>query len=176
MDSSSLQKAGLIGLIATLGAILLWGFFEMGFWPSLSFESDPTELAGENIEVSLLPAAERGDVRSQWFLGLVYLNGEDAPQDLAKAAKWFRRAAEQGHPAAQLNLGRMYQLGEGVERDLIEAYKWMSLASDSFPKSDGRTQAETTRDIIAQQLQPEEMEQARQAVAEWRSKKEDGRE
>ncbi len=173
MDNATMQKAGLIGLIVVLAAVLVWGLFEMGFVPKRLFEPDPAQFAGENVEDSIIPSAEKGDIRSQWFLGLVYLTGEDAPQDHAKAAKWFHRAAEQGHAAAQLNLGRMYQLGEGVERDLVQAYKWMSIATASFPESEGRGQAESALDIIGQQLKPEELERAKQLIAEWKPKTED---
>lgn len=172
MNNEAIQKASLIALIAVLSAVLLWGLVEMGFVPKRLFEPDPAKLAGGDIEESLVPSAEKGDVRSQWLLGLVYLTGEDVPQDLARAATWFRRAAEQGHPAAQLNLGRMYQLGEGVERDLVRAYKWMSLATNAFPESEGRGQAESARDIIGQQLATEELERAKQLVAEWQPKTE----
>ncbi|MCE2510773.1 MAG: sel1 repeat family protein [Alphaproteobacteria bacterium] len=172
MNNAAIQKAGLVGLIVVLGAVLLWGLLEMGFLPKRLFEPDPAEFAGADIETSLIPSAESGNVRSQWLLGLVYLTGEDAPQDFAKAAAWFRRAAEQGHPAAQLNLGRMYQLGEGVERDPVRAYKWMSLATDGFPESEGRGQAESARDIIGQQLKPEELARAKALLAKWKPKTE----
>ena len=170
MDNNGMQKAALTGLILALGAVLVFGLFEMGFVSKQIFESDPAKLAGESIETSFLPAAEQGDLRSQWLLGLIYLKGEDAPQDLAKAAKWFRRAAEQGHPAAQLNLGRMHQLGDGVPRNLVEAYKWMAIAAETFPKSEGRDQALSAREIIGQQLKPEELKQAQALLKAWKTK------
>jgi len=170
MDNNGVQKAALTGLILTLGAVLVFGLFEMGFVSKQIFESDPAKLAGENVEASFLPAAERGDLRSQWLLGLIYLKGEDTPQDLAKAEKWFRRAAEQGHPAAQLNLGRMHQLGDGVPRNLVEAYKWMAIAGESFPKSEGRDQALSARDILSQQLKPEELKRAQDLIKTWKAR------
>lgn len=167
MGNDAMQKAALAGLIAILGAVLVFGLFEMGFVPKNIFKEDPAEIAGENIVDSLLPLAEGGDLRSQWLLGILHLTGEDAPQDFAKAAKWFQRAAEQNHPAAQLNLGRIYQLGDGIPRDLVQAYKWMALASKSFPKSEARDQAMSARDIIAQQLNPQDLKRAKDLVAAW---------
>jgi len=170
MDNGRVQKAALVGVIAVLGAVLIWGLVEMGFVPTQIFQEDPAELAGDDIANSLLPSAKQGVLRSQWLLGLVYLTGEDAPQDFAKAAKWFQRAAEQGHPAAQLNIGRMYQLGDGVPQDLVEAYKWMALATKAFPESEGRKQARSAQDIIGQQLEPEDLARAKEMVAAWKPK------
>ena len=40
--------------------------------------------------------------------------GEGTPQNLAKAAEYFRKAAEAGHLKSQVNLGTMYVQGRGV--------------------------------------------------------------
>ena len=58
-------------------------------------------------------AAEQGDVRGQFGLGMRYYNGEGVTQDLVKAASWFRKAAEQGNPQAQLMLDSILE-GRGV--------------------------------------------------------------
>ena len=92
-------------------------------------------------------AAEGGDIGSQYYLGLLYLRGRDRdfdikpdaaltlaamyeegtdglPQDMAAAAKWYRKAAELGKPNAAAVLAQMYAQGVGVKRDLREAEKW----------------------------------------------------
>ena len=62
--------------------------------------------------------AAAGDPDSQYFLGMLYLNGEDGYEmDAEKAAYWFNRAAENGNIAGQYNLGLLYLNGEGVEKD-----------------------------------------------------------
>ena len=53
----------------------------------------------------LTRAAEQGDDKSQYELGLRYYEGKDVEQDYAKAIYWYTRAAEQGHIYAQCNLG-----------------------------------------------------------------------
>jgi TPR repeat protein len=64
-----------------------------------------------------LTAAKRGDSNSQYYLGLLYLNGEEGyKMDAEEAAYWFRRAAENGNTSAQNNLGLLYLNGEGVEK------------------------------------------------------------
>jgi TPR repeat protein len=68
--------------------------------------------------------AMAGDLESQCKLGVMYANGEGAPQDYAEAVKWYRKAAEQGYAAAQYNLGFAYFKGQGVPQDYAEAVKW----------------------------------------------------
>ena len=41
-------------------------------------------------------AAEQGEARAQFNLGIRYANGEGVPQDDAEAIRWYRLAAEQG--------------------------------------------------------------------------------
>lgn len=76
-----------------------------------------------------LPLAELGDVEAQYNLGVMYDEGAGMEQDLAEAAKWYRKAAEQGFMDAQTNLGIMYYHGQGVERDLAEAARWFRKAA-----------------------------------------------
>ncbi|WP_332923531.1 tetratricopeptide repeat protein [Candidatus Puniceispirillum sp.] len=72
--------------------------------------------------------AEQGDAEAQNDLGTMYYNGIGAPQDYAKALKWYRLAAEKGLAAAQYNLGIMYGRGEGVPQDDVRAHMWGNLA------------------------------------------------
>ncbi len=50
-------------------------------------------------------AAEQGDAKAQFNLGVMYSDGRGVPQNDAEAVKWFRLAAEQGDASAQYNLG-----------------------------------------------------------------------
>jgi TPR repeat protein len=67
---------------------------------------------------------------AQEELGRRYATGESVPQDLAAAAKWFRKAADQGNVVAQMRLGAMYSTGQGVRQNYAEALKWLRLAAD----------------------------------------------
>ena len=49
--------------------------------------------------------------KAQYFLGLMYGEGQGVPQDYAEAVKWHRKAAEQGVAEAQYNLGITYGNG-----------------------------------------------------------------
>ena len=75
------------------------------------------------------PLAEQGHAGAQFFLGVMYVEGQGVPQDDAEAVKWYRLAAEQGHVAAQGALGEMYANGRGVPEDDAEAVQWTRLAA-----------------------------------------------
>ena len=46
--------------------------------------------------------ANYGDARCQFYLGVIYDEGEiGVPEDNTEAVKWYRKAAEQGNPEAQ---------------------------------------------------------------------------
>ncbi len=76
------------------------------------------------------PLAERGDVRAQAKLGLLYDNGQGVTKDQAAAAVWYRKAAEQGDARGQNSLGVMYANGEGVTKDYATALSWFRKAAD----------------------------------------------
>ena len=50
--------------------------------------------------------AEQGDPKAQYFLGVMYANGQGVPQDYKKAMTWIGKAAVQGDAGAQRYLGR----------------------------------------------------------------------
>ena len=49
---------------------------------------------------TLRKAAERGDAKAQFSLGVCYQNGWGVGRDTAEAAKWYSKAAEQGNADA----------------------------------------------------------------------------
>jgi TPR repeat protein len=59
-----------------------------------------------------LPAATRGDLRAQTYLGVMYERGLGVARDDSEAVHWYRKAADQGNARAQTNLGLMYRKGE----------------------------------------------------------------
>ncbi len=73
--------------------------------------------------------AEQGDANSQYYLAVMYENGEGVPRDYVEAVKWYREAAQQGLAAAQYSLGLSYATGLGVQQDDAEAEKWFREAA-----------------------------------------------
>ncbi len=84
----------------------------------------PSAWAGEDLS-TLRSKAEAGDPKAQNNLGLLYENRLLDPQDISKAAYWFRLAAKQGYAEAQINLGVLYN----VNRDVAKAAYWFRLAA-----------------------------------------------
>ena len=81
------------------------------------------------------PLAEQGRADAQFFLGMMYENGQGVPETVPEAAKWYRKAAEQGIAAAQLTLGNMYYKGtfnngQGIPQDYSQAFKWYRRAAE----------------------------------------------
>ncbi len=77
-----------------------------------------------------LKAAELGDAKGQYSLGVAYNEGKGVTQDYALAAQWFRKAADQGLAQAQNNLGFLYQQGQGVPQDKAQAAEWFRKAAE----------------------------------------------
>ena len=115
-------------------------------------------------------AAEQGDARAQFNLGVKYAKGEGVPQDDTEAVKWFRLAAQQGDARAQNNLGRMYVRGEGVPQDYVQAHMWFNLAASRYPASEAEKHDDAVhhRDIIAAKMTPAQIAEAQRLAREWK--------
>lgn len=88
-------------------------------------------LGGNPEEVnSLYKAAEQGDAKAQYNLGVMCREGRGVPQDNQQALSWYRKAAEQGHIDAQYNLGVMYEEGLGVPQDDSQSQHWYRKATE----------------------------------------------
>lgn len=66
---------------------------------------------------------------AEYYLGMMYMNGQGVKLDYSKASEWFRKAAENRLPEAQYKLGTLYFNGQGVPRDYERAYAWYRVAS-----------------------------------------------
>jgi len=98
------------------------------------------DMSTESLD-KLFQQAEAGDMDAQYNLGIMYYNGEGAPQDFGQAMNWFHLAAQQGDADAQFNLGLMIGRGEGVKKDPKISLQWFQKAAEQ-----GHAEA---KDIIA---------------------------
>ena len=89
-------------------------------------------VAGTKDEAeSYCKAAEQGDAKAQYKLGLCYVLGEGVAKDKVEAVKWFRKAAEQWDADAQYALVFCYDsIESGVKQDKAEAVKWYRQAAE----------------------------------------------
>ncbi len=74
--------------------------------------------------------AEQGDVKAQFYLGVMYAAGRDIDVDFKKSAYWFEKAAGQGNELAQLNIGMYYLEGQGVDKDIKKGVSWLEKAAE----------------------------------------------
>ena len=77
---------------------------------------------------SHLEKAKKGDAQAQYFLGMMYSNGNQVKKGFKESAKWWRKSAEQGNAPSQAFLALSYFRGEGVPKDPITGYAWMHIA------------------------------------------------
>jgi hypothetical protein len=108
-------------------------------------------------------AADQGDARAQFNLGVMYANGRGVAEDYVEAARWFRKAADQGNAKAQFNLGVMYYNGDGVEKDYAEAYAWWDIAARTDPD------AAKLRDNLENKMSPQQVGEAQKRTKELKA-------
>lgn len=77
-----------------------------------------------------MKAADMGDLRGEYIVGLYLYEGTVVRQNHSEAVKWFSKAAEKGHSRAQFYLGCCFYYGQGVNIDFTLAVKWFSKAAE----------------------------------------------
>ncbi len=110
-------------------------------------------------------AATQGQAKAQFSLGTLYFNGEGGSKDYQQALRWFRLAANQGEALAQTKLAILYDDGDGVPKDKVQAYKWLSLAA-----TNGDKPAPMLRDLLAKEMTPAQIAEAKKLASEWKPK------
>jgi serine/threonine-protein phosphatase 6 regulatory ankyrin repeat subunit B len=75
----------------------------------------------------LQAAAQKGDVQSEYLLGLVYANGLGTPISEENARHWLTAAAEKSHAEAAYALAGLLAMGSTTDRE--QAQKWLARAA-----------------------------------------------
>jgi TPR repeat protein len=82
----------------------------------------------------LTSAAENGHARAQFFLYLVYRDGDGVPKDADLAGRWLVKASEAGVKAADEELAEIYMFGGVFPADVSKANIYLQkLAQDGDP-------------------------------------------
>lgn len=76
-------------------------------------------------------AAEQGNAKAQFNLGLSYAKGEGVPQDMYKALHWYEKAAAQGQPNAIENVKVLQHLKNSEPTAQFEAMKALAQQGDA---------------------------------------------
>ena len=78
-----------------------------------------------------LHAAEAGEPRAQYSLGLTYLRGDGGVErNAALAEKWADKSAEQGNPDAECLMGLLLMGANGRRKDSKAALDWYLRAAE----------------------------------------------
>jgi TPR repeat protein len=85
--------------------------------------------------------------------------------DYATALRLMSPLAENGNSLAQYFLGLMYNGGLGVPQDYVVAHMWFNLAA-----ARGDKDAAKNREIVAKQMTPAQIAEARKLAREWKPK------
>lgn len=78
---------------------------------------------------ALAAAAERGDPKAQFLLGMAYRSGQLPANDPSVAYQWIARSAQQGYADAQYMLGSLHLAGHGVLQSFPTAFEWFERAA-----------------------------------------------
>lgn len=92
-----------------------------------AYEAEQYERAYELLK----PEAEEGDAEAQYYVALMYDQGEGVEVDREKATALFTSAAESGHTIAQIATAYSYLKGIGVDRDYEKAADWYRKAAEN---------------------------------------------
>lgn len=107
-------------------------------------------LFAKNIDKSIelyTAAAEKADMKAEYQLGLLYLQGtENLERNLTKAYYWLEKSAFQGNPYAEYALGLIFEhgiiddeTGDEIKQNLDIAAKIYSIAASSdMPEAKAR--------------------------------------
>lgn len=109
-------------------------------------------------------AATNGNALAMHNLAVLHSTGLLAPEpDMATAIEWFTRAADLGVKDSQVNLGIIHAKGLGTDVDLVASYKWFAIAAKG-----GDSDAAAKRDMVAEAMRPDQLEEARGLAELWR--------
>ena len=113
---------------------------------------------------ALEPAARSGNADAEELIGVMYAMGLGVGRDDRRAFEWYLRASMKGHPGAQSGIGWYYEVGRGIAApDLIRAYLWYTLSAIG-----GDPDAKLTLEDLVRRMSPEEIEEGRKLVADYR--------
>ncbi len=97
-------------------------------------------------------AAEKGYLKSQIDLGLIYLDADSPVADIDKALEWITLTAKKGDAFSQYVIGHYYNTGEYLPKDDIKAYHWLlesaSNGCESAMVELGRIYKEKTNELL----------------------------
>jgi len=105
----------------------------------------------------LWKATAKGNPDAPVELANMYIQGDGVPRSCEQAMVLLKTASEKENAHARSRLASMYANGTCVPRNRVEAYRWLSSALAANP---GSQWAQQNRDLIWEQMNPEERSEA----------------
>ncbi len=99
---------------------------------------------------------------AQYYLGVMFANGQGIEKDEKEAAKWYLEASKQGVKEAMYKLAKMYSAGKGVPQDYEAAYAWLKVAAHL-----GHKKSKLALDPAREKLTPEQLAAAQQLADDY---------
>lgn len=84
----------------------------------------------------LLPLAEQGDGKPQYYVGELLLGGMGIPADMEKGIYWLEQSVENKYYMAAKTLGKMYMSGFGVPMNPEKGAKYLLLYQSLLPEDE----------------------------------------
>ncbi len=107
----------------------------------------------------LWKATAKGNPDAPVRLADLYVKGDGVPRSCEQALVLLKTAAAKENARARNRLAALYNSGICVQRNRVEAYRWLNSALAADPNS---RWAQQNRDLIWQQMTPEERAAAQQ--------------
>jgi TPR repeat protein len=125
----------------------------------------------DGVEKRLLQAAEAGDARAQYNLGILFDNGLDdngyvVDGNRPQAVRWLLAAADQGLARAQVKLAEVYADGPDVSGSHATACGWFLLAAMGL-RGIHLHKARSGYERVASHLTPAQIAGARRFARDW---------
>ena len=81
----------------------------------------------------LLPLAEQGTGKAQYYVGEMLVGGMGIPADMEKGVYWLQQSVENRNHMAAKTLGKMYMSGFGVPMNPEKGAKYLVLYQSLLP-------------------------------------------
>ena len=130
---------------------------------------------GDGLEKRLLRAAEEGNAKAQYNLGILYGNGLDdnghaVEINRPEVLRWLLAAAEQGFPLAQVKLAEVYAEWPDIPGSYTTASGWFLVAAIGLRGIDLH-RARSGYERIASRLTPAQIVKTRCFARDWTPKR-----
>jgi len=115
------------------GLLLAVGLFAVSMGAQAGLKEGRSAYKSKDFETAMnefKPLADNGDPVAQFYIGLMYDNGEGVLQSYPQAIVWYTKSADKGFAPAQSNLGVIYESGGLVERDFKKAASYYQKAAE----------------------------------------------